>query len=144
MATSVTRGPAGNVPGRYIVLAMLAFGVLSTAGIWTYWKLHLAPYLPLQRALIQAYPASSPRVEGGRHKDSPQILRLVLTIEFPPDEGDPRVHEMVRRILSIARKHLDFRQYDELEVYLVYRPPERSPQQYEYKRKMSDVLQSSP
>src|SRR5262249_19637873 len=141
MPTPETPSATREIPGRYVVLGLLAFGMLSTAGIWTYWKLHLAPFMPLQKALVQAYPGSSPRVEGGRTKTSQRILRIVLTIEFPPEEGDPRVQEMIERIVAIAREHLNFADYEDLEIFLVHRPPEKSPQQYEYRRSLREMTQ---
>ena len=134
-----------EVSGRYVVLAMFAFGVLSTAGIWVYWKLHLAPFMPLQKALVEAYPGSSPRVDGGRHKSTePATLRLVLKVDFTPDEHDPRVPAMIDRTIAITRHYLDFREYEDLEIYLVHYPPEKSPRQYEYKRKIKDLLRDPP
>ncbi|MGQ0636295.1 MAG: hypothetical protein ACT4QC_16900 [Planctomycetaceae bacterium] len=110
-------------------------------GIWTYWKLHLAPFMPLQKALVQAYPGSSPRVEGGRHKPSePALLRLVLKVEFNPIESDARVPAMIDRIIAIAREYVDFSRYEELEIYLVQRPPEMTPQEFAFKRKMNEVI----
>lgn len=138
--TARERGPA-VVRGRHVVLAMFALGIASTLGIWTYWKLHLAPFMPLQKALVAEFPRSSPRVDGGRHKPSePSLLRIVLRVDYTPEEGDSRVVQTVARIVAIAREHLDFRNYDEFEIYLVHYPPEKSPEQYRWKRQMAEVM----
>ncbi|MFN0055352.1 MAG: hypothetical protein ACKV0T_24665 [Planctomycetales bacterium] len=124
-------------------MTLFLFGTVSTAGIWIYWKLHLAPFLPLQRALANAFPESLPRVDGGwarnEFRKGPPRLRILLRVPFPPDRPDDRVEETVKRVIELAREHVDFTAYDELEIYLVQHIPERTPRQYEYKVKMAEL-----
>lgn len=112
--------------GRWIVLGMFTFGVLATTGLWVYWKLHLGPFFPLQKALADTFPDSLPRVEGGRHRKAPPVLRVVLKIPFAPRAADARVADISDRVLSLARQHADLDQYETLEIYLVFPRPEQA------------------
>lgn len=126
---------------------MFAFGIVATGGIWVYWKLHLAPFMPLQKALAAEFDTrshkSSPRVDGGwtksQFKQSPPTLRIVLRVPFDPEEGDDRVPQTIDRVIALARSHADLGQYETLEIYLVHYAPERSPRQYEFKRKVGEL-----
>jgi hypothetical protein len=133
----------GAASGRWIVLGMIAFGTVATAGIWVYWKLHLAPFLPLQEALVTEFPQSSPRVDGGwtksEFKKSPPTLRLVLRVPYSPDEEDPRVDATIHRVIALAREHIDLTSYETLEIYLVNYTPEKAPRQFEFKSKVRDL-----
>jgi hypothetical protein len=141
METAAPIRPPRTISGRWVVLTMFAFGIVATGGIWVYWKLHMAPFLPLQKALAAEFPKSSPRVDGGwtksEFKKAPPTLRVVLRVPYPPEERDIRVPATIERVIALARAHLDFTTYETLEIYLVHYVPERAPQQYEFKRKMS-------
>lgn len=143
--TPSERNPAArSVPGRYVVLAMLGLGVVCTAGIWTYWKLELSTFMPLQKAIVAEFPGSSPRIDGGRRRSAdPATLRIVMQVDFTPAEDDPRVAERIARVIELARAHIDFGPYEELHIYLVHRISEKPLEQYEYKRKMSDLAPPS-
>ena len=41
-----------TVSGRWVVIGMLAFGVLATGTLWVYSKLELAPFLPKPAAVV--------------------------------------------------------------------------------------------
>lgn len=131
---------SGPTRGRWVVLAMFGFGIVATGGIWIYWKLHLAPFLPLQKALAAEFPKSSPRVDGGWRKGNFKVgrptLRLVLRVPYAPLERDVRVPATIERVTALAREHLDLTRYETLEIYLVHYVPEKAPQQYEYRRKI--------
>ena len=126
--------PPGTIPGRWIVLAMLAFGMASTATIWGYWKLQLAPFLPLQQALLAEFPKSYPRVEGGRPKGAAPLLRIVLQLESLPEADDPRANEIADRVVALAGEHLDLSAYDTLELHLVHYIPEKQPERLKIDR----------
>jgi len=128
-----------TIPGRWIVIGMFAFGIAATAGLWIYWKLHLAPFYPLQKALAEEFPKSLPRVEGGRHKKSPPILRIVLQVTFTPNKDDSRVRDMHERIVAVARQHHDLSQYETLEVYLVHPVPEREAERLKLEDRIAEL-----
>jgi hypothetical protein len=132
-----TARPEWRVSGRGMVIALLAFGVATTAAMWIYWTLHVGPFRPLQDALAAAFPNSSPRVEGGQHKmhkGTPKILRVVLRVDFDPVSEKNRGEEMLGLVELIARKHIDLDAYDELEVFLYHGVPEQEVRQQEFKR----------
>jgi hypothetical protein len=135
--------PSRKISGRWVVLSMFAFGIVATTGIWVYWKLHLAPFMPLQKALADEFPKSSPRVDGGwkkgEFKTAPPTLRIVLRVPYLPDERDVRVPATIDRVTTLARTHLDFTKYETLEIFLVNYVPEKTPQQYEFRRKISEL-----
>ena len=82
-----TTQPEWRVSGRWMVLGLIAFGVLTTGALWTYWNLHVGPFRPMQDALAVTFPHSSPRVDGGQrkmHKGTPKVLRVVMRVDFDP------------------------------------------------------------
>jgi hypothetical protein len=143
MESTASVPPPRTVSGRWIVLTVFAFGIAATGGIWVYWKLHLAPYMPLQKALAAEFPKSSPRVDGGwsgkEYQEGPPRLRIVLRVPYPPLEQDTRVPATIERVIALARAHLDFEQYETLEIYLVNYAPERATRQFEFKSRIRDL-----
>jgi hypothetical protein len=130
-----------------MVLILIAFGVLTTAGMWTYWTQHVGPFRPLQDALAAAFPNSSPRVEGGQrkmHKGTPKILRVVLRVGFDPVSEKSRGEEMVDLVKLVAAKHIDLDAYDELQVFLYHGVPEQEVRQQEYTRTLHKAATSPP
>lgn len=142
-STPATARSARTPTGRWVVLGMFAFGILATAGIWVYWKLHLAPFMPLQKALAAEFEKSSPRVDGGwtksEYKQAPPLLRVVLRVPYDPEESDPRVRRTIDRVVTVTRSHIDLSAYDTLEIYLVHYAPEKTPRQYEWRRKVAEL-----
>ena len=139
-----TPAPPARIPtGRWVVLAMFAFGTLATGGIWVYWKLHLAPFMPLQKALAAEFEKSSPRVDGGwsqsNDKQAPPLLRVVLRVPYEPEVGDVRVRQAIDHVVALTREHIDLSAYDTLEIYLVHYAPEKKPRQYEWRRKVAEL-----
>jgi hypothetical protein len=126
-----------RVSGSWMVVGMIAFGILTTAGMWIYWTLHVGPFRPLQDAIAVAFPHSSPRVEGGRHKmhkGTPKILRVVMRVEFDPVLERARGEDLVNVVQGIAGQHIDLASYDELHVVLFHGVPEQEVQQQEFER----------
>lgn len=142
-STDIERFDPPLIPGKWVVIAMFLFGAMATGGIWVYWKMHLAPFLPLQKAIAEAYPKSSPRVDGGWTKENfrqgQPRLRIVLRVPYPPVESDARVQATIDGVIALAREHTDIAKYDEFEIYLVHYAPEKSPQQYEFKTHVSEL-----
>jgi hypothetical protein len=132
-------GSERRVSGRGMVLAMLAFGTMTTATMWIYWTLHVGPFRPLQDAIAAAFPHSSPRVDGGQrkmHKGTPKILRIVMRVEFDPTKETNRGEAVVDAVEKIARQHVDLDAYEKLELYLFQGVPEQDVRQQEYSREL--------
>lgn len=111
---------AHRYSGRVIVIGMIVLGLLSAAGIYTYWSLQMAPFVTVRKALQAEYPHGLVRVEGGKPKRGPSTLRVIIEVPTTPVEGDPLVHTIVARIVELARQHLDVGRYERLQVFLVH------------------------
>ena len=132
-----TRTPPGGVRGQWVVLSMLAFGMLLTAILWFYWDRHTAPFRELQDALAREFPGSKPRAEGGQrkmHKGDPRILRLVMKVEFNPRAEQNRAQAVADRAVELARQHHDLSRYDQIEIHLYWPEPEREIVEWEVTR----------
>lgn len=99
--------------------------------MWFYWKLNLAPFLPLQQAIVanEELAESRPVVEGGRRKgqaDAPNTLRVTMKVDYDPNENPARIDELEQTILELAKKSLpQFQEYDQLELN-VYWPKQET------------------
>lgn len=133
--------PFPTIQGRWVVLGMIGFGLVMTGIIWGYWKLRLAPFLPLQKAILREFPGSYPRIEGGRPKKQPPLLRMVVQVDFTPQEGDERVDKIAARITELTRENLDLSEYEDFELHLVHYIPEKTPERLTIRRKVSDLQQ---
>ena len=123
-------GAGGGTGGRWVVLAMFAFGLLATGGMWLYWELHTRPFRPLQEAIVQAFPGSNPRVQGGQakmHKGTPRILRIVMRVDFDPVSQADRAQQVASQVAALARRHQDLSRYDRVEVGLFQPLAEQDP-----------------
>src|SRR5260370_7154001 len=116
-----------TVSGRWVVIGMLAFGVLATGTLWIYSKLELAPFLPLRKALNDEFPQSKPRVEGGRAKNQPPLLRVVMQVDFTPSETDPRVMKMFERVVPLPNHHLNLSKFENFYLHLIPSIPHNNP-----------------
>lgn len=127
----ITNALAGDrvVSGTRVVLGMALFGLLMTGAMFVYWELYTAPFRPLQTAIAAAFPGSNPQAVGGRYKshrpDSPAILRMIVRVKWDPREDDARARQMVNELEAIASKQVDPANYDELEIVLMHRRPEK-------------------
>lgn len=136
----------GGIPGQYVVIGMLAFGVCTTAFMWLYTYFNNQPFIPLRHALVQRFKReTSPRVEGGRERGrGPNKLRIVLTVKFDPTADTPENRKlrtsMEQEVVELARQHLDLSVYENWEFILIKYNPEGLPQRWESKRPMSEVL----
>src|SRR5580704_16787985 len=101
-----------TVSGRWVVLAMLGFGVIMTGGIWVFSKFELEPFQPLARAIKAEVPESHPHVKGGHPKKGPPLLRIVMQVGFTPHETDDRVTQIVDRVVALAKEHIDLAGYE--------------------------------
>lgn len=133
------------VSGRKVVLAMFTLGIVATGVLWTYWQLHLMPFMPLQRALFEEFEDSRPHVEGGSrkmHKGTPAILRVVMRVPFDPTADDPQTKEQLQhrfdRTRALAAQHTDLDQYQELEMHLYAEEKEQVLHQQSFRIDLAD------
>ena len=132
------------ISGKLVVVGMFAFAILLTGTLWIYTRLHNAPFIPLRRALATEFGrAAAPRAEGGRHRRGPMTLRVVMTVDFDPTAQDApsleRVAAIDRRIIELARQHIDVSQYEFFEINLIQVIPEGESPRRELKLKMSEL-----
>lgn len=137
-----------EIQGKWIVIAMFSFAVLATGTLWTYWKLHMMPFMPLQEVLIEQFPNSSPRVEGGQskmHKDTPMLLRVVMRVEFDPELEKEAAETFVDRVSDAIKPHVEPNKWEELHVHLYQQEPEKELRQKTFERNWrADADQDSP
>lgn len=125
--------PAGqsaphSLSGRWMVAGIFVFAITATGFLYGYWKLHIGPFVPLQKALAKEFERSRPRVEGGQrkmHKGTPRILRITMKIDFDPDANEGRTNEFAGRVASFARANFDLSTYEILEVHFFWPEPEK-------------------
>lgn len=128
---------AGSIDGRKVVLGMFGFAILMTGALWVYWEAYTRPFRPLQYAINEAFPGSSPRVVGGEHKshkdENPSTLRIVIRVDFNPQAAtDAEVEPYTSRLLGLAQEHVDLSDYERLEVHLIHRVPESETEQRKF------------
>ncbi len=128
-----------TISGRWVVIALLGFGILATAALWIYSKMELAPFVPLLKAIRAEFPESKAQVKGGRHKREPPLLRVVMQVDYTPVESDERVQKMFQRVVALVKEHLDLSQYENFELHVVHYIPEKSPERILIKRKISEL-----
>ena len=120
---------AREISGRWMVVGMFLFGICATGILYFYWRMHNAPFLPLQQALANRFEDSRPRVEGGQrkiHKDTPRVLRIIMKVDFHPDQNDQKVNALVKEVAEVAGEHQNLEEYDLLEVHLFWPEPQRT------------------
>jgi hypothetical protein len=128
-----------TVSGRWVVLAMLGFGMLMTGAIWVFSKFELEPFQPLAKAIKAEFPESHPHVKGGRPKKKPPLLRIVMQVDFTPSETDERVMHIVDRVTALAKEHINLAEYETLEIYIVHYVPEKNPERVTIVRLTSEL-----
>ena len=117
--------------GRWLVVGLLLFGSLATAGISTYWKVRLGPFSPYRRALKAAFPDGAPVVEGGNLPGQPSTLRVVLRVGFSPTAEDARVQEVAGQVQTLANDLDAEGKYQKLVLYLMKPRPQQKPERLE-------------
>jgi hypothetical protein len=128
-----------TVSGRWVVAGLLAFGILATGSLWVYSKLELAPFLPMRKALHDEFPQSKPRVEGGRPKNQPPLLRVVMQVDFTPSQTDPRVVNIFERVVALAKEHVNLAEFENFELHIVRYIPQKTPERILIERKISEL-----
>ena len=128
-----------TISGRWVVIGLLTFGVLTTGSLWLYSKMALTPFLPLRKALDEEFPKSHARVEGGRPKGKPPLLRIVMQVEFTPTEDDERLEQIFERVVALARMHVSLSEFEDFELHLVHYVPEKNPERILIQRKVREL-----
>ena len=125
--------------GRWLVAALLVFGLAATSGISLYWKLRLGPYSPYRQALKTAFPEGGPVVEGGNLPGLPRALRVQLTVGFSPQVGDDRVETIANQVRDLVVSLDQAKQYDTLLLDLRHPKPPGKPERLEVKRPLKSA-----
>ncbi len=134
-----------GIPGKYVVIAMLTFAIMTTGTMWLYTYFNNRPFIPLRHALVQRFKReTSPRVEGGKERGrGPSRLRIVLTVDFDPSLETPENKQlretMEQDAIALAKQHIDLSIYEKWEFILIRYTPEGLPKRWESKREMADV-----
>lgn len=123
---------SGTFSGRILVVIMFLGGLTATTVLWTYWHMHLIPFMPLQQALADEFEESSPRVDGGQrkiHKRTPPILRIVMRVPFDPTgdgaDAQSQVEHRIARTHELSANKINLNQYEYLEIHLYNEPKEK-------------------
>ena len=112
--------------GTWLVVGMFAFGLLLTAGLYTYWTLYTAPFKSIMESLAAEYPGSAPRVDGGKPRmDRPgeSTLRIVMKSAFDP-ESSPEAEPFANDVAHFVARNTDLSRFDAVEVHLFHGEPE--------------------
>lgn len=133
-----------GIPGHYVVLGMLATGLLATATIFIYWELHTRPFRPLTEAIGREWRHSLPKVEGGRHKGGPMTLRIAMRVPFSPDETTAETQRVVNRMVELAHDHSDWSRFEVLQIHLLQLAPERIAKEAVLRFEMSQLGEGVP
>ena len=117
--------------GRWVVISIFLFAIALTATMWVYWRLHIGPFLPLQKKLADKWPDSRPQVQGGQrkiHKETPKILRVTMYIAFDPTtkDGQPKAKEYSEEVAAFVRENEpSLSDYDVLEIRMLFEKREQ-------------------
>ncbi len=126
-----------EIQGKWVVLAVFGFGVLATSSLWIYWQLHMMPFMPIQEVLIEKFPNSSPRVNGGQermHKDTPSVLHVAMRVAFDPENEEATAEAHVDKVEEVLKPLVEPDKWEELHVRLFHEQPEKGILKKTYKR----------
>lgn len=130
--------------GKSAVLGMFGFGLLLSLMMLGYWYLNLSEFFPLQKALAAEFPKCTPRVDASQKRDSPLQLRVILQVPEKPVAGNPRVEQMISRTIELIRQHVRLEKFGILQIFLVYREPEKKAESLRYEFFTADLLAGKP
>lgn len=133
-----------GIPGFLVVVGMLLAGVTATAAIFIYWDFHTRPFRPLTEAIGRELRHSLPKVEGGRHKGSPAMLRIAIRVPFAPEPDSADTRAVVNQVVRLAREHADLSAFEEIRLHLFQLAPERVAQQASFEYPVADIMQELP
>jgi len=111
---------ARTISGRWLVVGMFIFGLAATGTLYAYWTLHLMPFMPLQEAIVQEFPGSAPRVDGGKKRmseNTPTILRIVMKSQIDPlSSNDDSIRAIVALRTRVAELAIEKVQLEDLAI----------------------------
>ncbi|MFM8478279.1 MAG: hypothetical protein ACKOEO_21040 [Planctomycetaceae bacterium] len=117
--------PPRRISGRWIVASMFAMGICATAFLYTYWTLHLMPFMPLQESLVREFPGSAPRVNGGQkkmHKQTPVVLQVMMKSPVDPwskkTADQAAMVKIQQRVLELVREQNPLPGLQQLELHV--------------------------
>lgn len=131
--------PQATFSGTRAVLGMFGLGLALSAAMLAYWYINLSEFFPLQKALAKEFDKCTPRVDAGRRKDEPILLRVIMQVPEAPRAGNPRSERVVARCLELIREHVKLERYGTLQIFLVYREPERRPDSLRYEFSVKEL-----
>ncbi len=153
-ATPDDRAPVGGapssprsslrIPGKVVVILMVLLGLSATAGIFGYWELRTGPFRELTEAIGRQLPGSLPKVEGGRHRGGPPMLRIAVRVAFEPNAETAETQAVVNQIVRLAQQHADLSQFEEFQLHLFQLAPERRAKQASFVYPMAEVVTGVP
>jgi hypothetical protein len=135
---------AREISGRSVVVGLFLLGVAATVVMYVYWDWHTRPFRPLTEAVGREFPHSLPKVEGGRRKRGPLILRVSLRVPFTPNAVSPDSRRVVNRVVELARQHARLNDYEKLEVHLFEMRPEHEAVHYGFEFSARAVSTANP
>ena len=142
-----TQSQVRELHGKWVVAGMFAFAITLIAILWGYWKLHTAPFLPLQLAIAEQFPGSAPQVQGGQrkmHELTPRILRVTMKVEFNPLDDEDAATRHAKRVAEFVTTRQDLSQFGVLEIHFFYLEPEREIRQWSMEMKIGATGMGGP
>jgi len=131
-----------TIPGHWVVVGMLLFGILMTASLALYWEMYTRPFRPAQEAIAAKFPGSQPRVVGGRYKShkegNPEVLRVVTRVDFDPSADEDRSRERAATLYEIVSENVDLDVYKVLEIHLYQLLPEDELRKWSLKQPLDE------
>lgn len=113
-----------GVSGKTVVASMFLLGICATTFLYTYWSLHLMPFMPLQEAIVREFPGSAPRVNGGQaklHRKTKRVLSIQMKTTLDPknSEKDAEALKNLRaRVAVLVRQHTTLPDIEEVQLHL--------------------------
>ena len=132
-----------EISGRKVVVVMFLFAIVVTGALYIYWKLHMAPFLPLQRQLDAAFEDSKPQVEGGQSKmnqGTPRVLRVTMKVPFDPVNEDVRLKLWTEQVQQVIRDWPRFSNFDVLTIHSYHPLPEDEVRTVKQEWKVSELV----
>ncbi|ODA31042.1 hypothetical protein A6X21_22895 [Planctopirus hydrillae] len=132
------------VDGRYVVVAMIVFGLSVAVAVALFWNYQTKPFRILTLALGREFPASLPKVEGGLPKKGPAILRIAIRVPFHPEEDNAAFETFRDKVLATCVKHQNLKPFQDIELHVFYFPPKHVVVRRSVTMPVSEVLEKFP
>ena len=130
-----------RVSGRAVVIGMLLLGVTATVVMFVYWDWHTKPFRPLTESIGRTFRHSLPKVEGGRHKNGPQTLRISLRVPFSPVTDEAACGETLVTLFRIIRETQDLTGYEDVQIHFFQVLPEEVMKKRQFHFTPAEILE---